>query len=154
MQGSVDAIRLAAGLPERIATRIQLLLGSAPDPERSARFLERLRHEAPSAFDRIASSPGALRCAVALASYSRFLSDGVLQNPERILQVSNSGSLYRVLTKEDYEERLREFLKDTAGVPAALELARFRRRQLLRIVLRDVLGAAALSDVTSELSGL
>jgi glutamate-ammonia-ligase adenylyltransferase len=154
MQGSVDAIRLAAGLPERIATRIQLLLGSAPDPERSARFLERLRQEAPSAFDRITSSPGALRCAVALASYSRFLSDAVLQNPERILQVSNSGSLYRVLTKEEYGERLREFLKDTAGVPPAVDLARFRRRQLLRIVVRDVLGAAALSDVTSELSGL
>ena len=37
---------------------------------------------------------------------------------------------------------------------SALDLARFRRRQMLRIVLRDVLGAATLSDVTKELSNL
>jgi glutamate-ammonia-ligase adenylyltransferase len=35
-----------------------------------------------------------------------------------------------------------------------VDLARFRRRQLLRIVLRDVLGVATLSDVTTELSNL
>ena len=33
-------------------------------------------------------------------------------------------------------------------------LARFRRRQFLRIMLRDVLGLATLSDVTEELSNL
>ena len=31
------------------------------------------------------------------SAYSRFLSDAVLKNPERILQVANSGSFYRVL---------------------------------------------------------
>ena len=39
-------------------------------------------------------------------------------------------------------------------MPAALELASFRRRELLRIVLRDVLGMAVLSEVTLELSNL
>src|ERR1019366_7533542 len=38
--------------------------------------------------------------------------------------------------------------------PSAVDLARFRRRQLLRIVLRDVLGVATLSDVVEELSNL
>ena len=143
------------GVPERIAARIQLLLRSVPDPETAGRYLERLRHEAPSAFDRIASSPAALRCAVNLFSYSRFLSDAVLRNPERVLQVANSGSFYRVLTVEEYEERLHDFLgKDHQGIPSAVDLARFRRRQLLRIVLRDVLGVASLGDVTEEVSNL
>ncbi|HUK18486.1 MAG TPA: hypothetical protein VLW65_18815 [Bryobacteraceae bacterium] len=142
-------------VPERIAARIQLLLHSVPDPQTASRYLERLRQEAPSAFDRIASSPAALRCAVNLFSYSHFLSDAVLRNPERLLQVANSGSFYRVLTVEEYEERLYDFLgKDHEGVPSAVDLARFRRRQLLRIVLRDVLGAASLSDVTEEVSNL
>jgi glutamate-ammonia-ligase adenylyltransferase len=118
-------------------------------------LLERLRQNSPSAFDRIASSPAALRCAVNLFSYSHFLSETVLQNPERILRVANSGSFYRVLSAEEYAQRLVEFLgKDTAGVPAAVNLARFRRQQLLRIVLRDVMGVAALSEVTAELSNL
>ncbi len=147
--------KLAAGLPERIAARVQLLLASVPDPDSSILFLERLHQEAPAAFDRISSSPAALRCAAALFSYSNFLSEAVLKNPEHILQVSNSGSLYRVLTAEEYEYRLFDFLgKDHRGIPSAVELARFRRRQLMRVVVRDILGIATLSDVTEELSNL
>src|ERR1019366_1281905 len=41
-----------------------------------------------------------------------------------------------------------------AAVPSAVDFARFRRRQLLRILLRDVLDAATLSNVTEELSNL
>ena len=126
-----------------------------PIRKRRERYLERLRQESPPAFDRIASSPAALRCAVNVFSYSRFLSDAVLKNPERILQVANSGSFYRVLSVEEYEERLFDFLgNERRGMPSAVDLARFRRRQLLRIVLRDVLGVATLSDVTEELSNL
>jgi glutamate-ammonia-ligase adenylyltransferase len=155
MQSSLAGNRQGAGLPERVATRIHLLLESTPDPEAAARYLEALRQESPTAFDRIASSPAALRCAVNLFSYSRFLSEAVMRNPERILQVANSGSFYRVLTVEEYEQRLVEFLgKERHGVPGAVDLARFRRRQLLRIVLRDVLGVATLSDITEELSNL
>jgi glutamate-ammonia-ligase adenylyltransferase len=92
---------------------------------------------------------------VSLFSYSTFLSEAVLKNPERILEVASSGSFYRVLTVDEYEERLFEFLgAEYLGVPSAVDLARFRRRQLLRIVLRDVLGVATLSDVTEELSNL
>ena len=101
---------LIVRVPERIAARIQLLLRSVPDPETAARYLERLRQEAPSAFDRVASSPAALRCAVNLFSYSRFLSEAVLRNPERILQEANSGNFYRVLTVEEYRERLERLL--------------------------------------------
>src|SRR5579863_6540006 len=141
MQSSIDVIRLGEGLPERIASRLQLLLGSVPDPHTASHFVERLRQESPSGFDRICSSPASLRCAANLFSYSTFLSEAVIRNPERLLQVATSGSFYRALTAEDYEERLFEFLgKDTRGEALAVDLASFRRLQLLRIVLRDVLG--------------
>lgn len=155
MDSSIALTRLEAAIPERIAARIQLLLAGAPDVDKAVFYLDRLREESPSAFSRIVSSPAALRCAVGVFSHSKFLSDAVMRNPERILQVSNSGSFYRVLTAEEYAERLFEFLgKDARGVPEAVDLARFRRRQLLRIVLRDALGVATLSDVTTELSNL
>jgi glutamate-ammonia-ligase adenylyltransferase len=148
-------VRLSAGLPERIARRIELLLASVPDPDAVQRYLERLQQEAPSAFDRIVSSPAALRCAVNVFAYSRFLADAVLKKPERILEVSNSGSFYRALSVEGYEERLFDFLgKERRDMPSALDLARFRRRQLLRIALRDVMGVSALAEVTEELSNL
>jgi [glutamine synthetase] adenylyltransferase / [glutamine synthetase]-adenylyl-L-tyrosine phosphorylase len=142
-------------VPERVAARIQLLLASVPDREAATRCLERLRQASPSAFDRITSSPAALRAAANVFSYSAFLSDAVLKNPEQILQVANSGSFYRVLSVEEFEERLYDLLgAGHGGVPSGVELARFRRRQLLRIVLRDVLGVAGLADVTEELSSL
>jgi glutamate-ammonia-ligase adenylyltransferase len=151
-----DAVaRLGFGLPERVAARIQLLLATTPDPDTSLRLLERLRRDSAAAFDRISSSPAALRCAVNIFSYSRFLSALIEQNPERILQVSNSGSLYRVLRVEEYEDRLVDFIgKDRTGVPSGEELARFRRQQLLRIVVRDILSIATLSDITEEISNL
>jgi glutamate-ammonia-ligase adenylyltransferase len=149
------AIRLGAALPERIATRVQLLLASAPDQDSAMRFLERLRLASPSTFDRICNSSAALQWAVNLFCYSSFLSEAVLKNPERLLEVASSGSFYRVHTVDEYEERLFEFLgAEYLGVPSAVDLARFRRRQLLRIVLRDVLGVATLSDVVEELSNL
>jgi glutamate-ammonia-ligase adenylyltransferase len=148
-------VRLAAGLPDRIARRMQLLLASVPDPSAVERYLERLQQEAPAAFERIVSSAAALRCAVNIFSYSRFLSDAVLKKPERILEVSTSGSFYRALTVEGYEERLYDFLgKERRDMPSALDLARFRRRQLLRISLRDVMGVAPLAEATEELSNL
>src|SRR5689334_20406005 len=113
-------------LPERIAARLELLLKTVPDPAGSRAFLQRLRAESPSAFERVASSPAALRCAVNVFSYSRFLSDSVLQNPERILQVANSGSFYRVRTVDEFQQRLSTFLGES--VPTAVDFARFRRR--------------------------
>jgi len=135
------SIRLGAALPERVATRTKRLLDAAPDPDAAMRFLERLRLEQPSAFDRICNSSAALEWAVSLFCYSRFLSEAVLKNPERLLEVASSGSFYRVHTVDEYEERLFEFLgAEYLGVPSAVDLARFRRRQLLRIVLRERAG--------------
>ena len=102
MDQPTSVFRLAAGLPERIAKRIQLLLASVPDPEAAERTSERLHHESPSAFDRITSSPAALRCAVNVFAYSRFLSDAVLKNPERIL----AGGQFRQLLPRTLGGRL------------------------------------------------
>ena len=124
----------------------------APDLESARHFLARLRHDSPAAYQRIVANPAAMRCAVGIFSYSRFLSESVLRDPERLQQVAASRSFHSVLTLENYRERLYSFLG--AGVPSAVDFARFRRRQLLRILLRDVLGAATLSNVTEELSNL
>jgi glutamate-ammonia-ligase adenylyltransferase len=123
-----------------------------PDPERVRHYLGSLQQEFPAAFERIVQTPAALRIANHLFSYSRFLSDAMLREPERILQLSNSRTFDRVLTVEDYREKLYSFLG--SGVPSAVDFARFRRRHILRILLRDVLGAASLANVTEELSNL
>jgi glutamate-ammonia-ligase adenylyltransferase len=90
---------------------------------------------------------------VAVFSYSRFLSEAVLVHPDWLEDLIASGELDRHLSGEDYQERLETALEG-AGVPLPLELAAFRRRQMLRILLRDVMGLCTLPETTEELSNL
>src|ERR1019366_9897459 len=96
---------------------------AAPDPESARYFLARLRQDFPSAYQRIVANPAALRCAVSLFSYSRFLSESVLRDPERLLHVAASPTFNSVLTLENYRERLYSFLG--TGVPSAGGFPRF-----------------------------
>jgi len=141
------------GVPESTSARIQALVASVPDPDQAVHYLDRLRKENPAWFSRFTGAPNALGYLITVFSYSNFLSEEVLRHPEWLLDLTTSGDLHRVLAPEEYEHRLAAFAAPE-GVPAALDLARFRRQQLLRIVLRDVLGQASLSDVTAELSHL
>ncbi|MBI3471942.1 MAG: glutamine-synthetase adenylyltransferase [Candidatus Solibacter usitatus] len=125
-----------------------------PDPKRAKHFLQRFSQERPPAFERVASSAALLRYLLTTFSYSDFLSEELLRQPEWLLQVTAEGDLHRVMPAEEYEERLVRFLGSDTRAPSALDLARFRRRELLRITLRDVLGMGALSDITEELSNL
>jgi glutamate-ammonia-ligase adenylyltransferase len=135
-----------------LAKRVQAQLASLPDPASAIRFLGRLRQESPGGFERIYSSPAALRCALHIFSYSNFLSEACLKNPEALWEASRPGALERIYSRDDYRLQLEQSIGP--GVPTALELAGFRRRELFRIVLRDVLGMAVLSEVTEELSNL
>ncbi len=132
------------------AELVERLLAPAPDPDQAARFLARLRQESPQAFERIAASPSALGAAIAVFSYSNFLAEAVLREPERIFEPLDPASFGRMLSKEEYQKRL-EALSER---PVAIDLARFRRREMLRIVLRDILGVATLAEVAHELSHL
>ncbi|MBS1854668.1 MAG: glutamine-synthetase adenylyltransferase [Acidobacteria bacterium] len=138
-------------LPAAVAARVELAIEAVPDPAAARRYLDTLRREDPAAWERIVTSPTALRGAVAVFAYSRFLADAVVREPERLLKVVNSGNFYRAFTVENYRERLLRALGEEAG---ATDFARFRRRHVLRILLRDVLGIATLGDVTDELSNL
>jgi len=144
-------MQISPGLTD-LAERTQVLLPSLPDPASALRFLDRLRQESPGGFERICSSPAALRGAVHIFSYSSFLAETCLKHPEALWEATRPGSIERLYSKEDYQRQLTLAIGE--GVPAAIDLAGFRRRELLRIVLRDVLGMAVLSEITEELSNL
>lgn len=150
-----DIASLRCGVAQPVLARIELLVAAVPDPDEALHHLERLHHDSPEAFEGIAQSPAALRFLITIFSYSSFLSEAILRRPEFILEFGEPRNLDRVLPADEIGEMLLEFLGPEAKrVPSALMLARFRRRQIFRIVLRDVLGLATLSDVTEELSNL
>src|SRR5450755_4353416 len=122
-----DLARLC-GIPDRISSRIQSLLASVPDPDEALHFLERLLQDYPAAFHRLTSSPAAaLHCLISTFSYSRFLSEAVLQRPEWLLQAADAEDLYRMLSAEEFAERLAQFkAAEGDGVLVPVTLARFR----------------------------
>ena len=137
-----------------IATRaISAQLSALPNPDDAVHFLNRLISENPAAAHEIAGDPAALRFALTTFSYSRFLSEAVIRRPRMILDLATTGDIHHGYLAEDYENLLVRALPPDA-VPQAAELAAFRRTQLLRIMLRDVLRIADLPETIEDLSNL
>jgi len=140
-------------LPAAAARRVSKLLPSLPNPDDSIRFLNRLIAEAPAAAREITEDKDALGYALTIFSYSRFLADAVIRYPEWLLEIAAARDLHRGFLAEQYEDLLNQSLP-ADGVPRAVDFALFRRKQLLRIVLRDILRFADLSETTEDLSNL
>lgn len=150
-----NLLHLAEDLSEELQARFRSLLAVCADPDSALHFLDRLRREQPAAFERLSASATALQVLIALFSCSRFLSEAVLVYPDAIDELVERGDLYRAISAEEYRERLEQILTSEAQlVPSPLTLARFRRRQILRIVARDIMGLCALPETTGEISSL
>jgi len=143
---------LASALSEETSSQLDLLLASSPAPEQALHHFASLRERQPAAFVRLTSSLDSLRYLVSVFAYSEFLSAELLEYPECAGQLLASHDLERVLTAEEFRERLQAELP--SGIPPPLLLARFRRRQIMRIVVRDVLGLGGLAEITAELPAL
>jgi glutamate-ammonia-ligase adenylyltransferase len=139
-------------LPPDVLRVVQALLHTLPNRDDSVHYLKRLIVEAPHAIDAIAGNLIALRYALTIFSWSRFLSESVIRHPQWLLDIADARDLHRGFLAEDYEHELKTSLG--GATPRPVDLALFRRRQLLRIVLRDVLRYADLSETTEDLSNL
>ena len=141
---------LTRSFPSAISNRFDMLLAASPAPELGLHYFAQLREQQHLAFERITRSTAGLRHLVAIFTHSRFLSEEILEHPERADELRDAGGLQRALTADTLRTRLENALPP--GLPHPLDLAKFRRRQLLRIVVRDVLGMAILPETTAELS--
>lgn len=133
---------------------LQILLSQSADPRHALLRIETFCDRHPGDFQHIVSIPFGLQALLAIFSNSDFLSEEVLQHPDWLLVILESGWLHRVRTNVEMSAELEGWLTTADGVPKPVRLASFRRRQLLRILLRDVLGFAGLSEITDELSNI
>ncbi|MDQ6760078.1 MAG: glutamine-synthetase adenylyltransferase [Acidobacteriota bacterium] len=131
---------------------IEALLAVAPDPDRALSYLSNLKQRHPVLFQSFIASHTYSAQLIAVSSHSHFLADELLQNPHWLQEIT---ALDRLCSNDVYEAALvHDFEQRPPGMPEALVLAVFRRRHILRILLRDVLGLAALPEITEELSNL
>jgi len=156
-------------LPSRLWSALSTLLAQVPDPDASLNYLERFTAEADrGTMQFLAHMPEALDSLLVLFSYSNFLSETLVSHPELIRWLhaparragirrpgaDASGGLEHSATREELDEEFARYAASHTEVSLPLLLARFKRRQYLRITLRDVLGLATLTETTLELSHL
>ncbi|HVA16568.1 MAG TPA: hypothetical protein VMV59_02525 [Candidatus Dormibacteraeota bacterium] len=149
---------LEVRLSPKLWAALPTLLAQVPSPDDALNFLERFLREAPPAVaQHLEAHPAALHYLLSLFSYSRFLSESLVQQPELILCLDRrtpTEGLERRKSRDDLLEDCYRFSTMAYELPPAVLLARFKRREYLRITLRDVLNLATLADTVLELSDL
>ena len=92
--------------------------------------------------------------ALALAAWSPLLSTTLEQNPDYVSWLKRERADVRVRTRDQLKESLARFALTHSTLAPPVLLARFRRRELLRLYLHDVRRAHTLVETTEELSNL
>jgi glutamate-ammonia-ligase adenylyltransferase len=142
-------------VPEKIYSSLSALLAAAPNPDAAVNLFERLARNASSDLLRLLEKHLSLvHYAVVVFGYSLWLGETLIHNPDLFHSLIRERNLDRTESREEYQEgfarmRSRSFDTDTAAL-----LARFKRREYIRIMLRDVLGIATLAETTAEISAL
>jgi glutamate-ammonia-ligase adenylyltransferase len=85
---------------------------------------------------------------------SWYLGETLVANPDLLHIFLRDKWLDRSCTREDYSGALARFLSRSFDRDPSLLLSRFKRREYVRILLRDVLRIAPLAETTAEISAL
>ena len=135
---------------------IDAFINTLPDPAGARVFMNRLEAIDHSLSNTCRKNPLLLSRMLTLAGHSPFLAETLLRHPEHIgwLKGETERGFDRVKSKEQLSEELARFVTRLISADDSTRLVRFKRRELLRIYLRDCLKIATLSEVTEELSNL
>ncbi len=144
-----DIENLSRRVDASTLAQIETRLAALPDPDFALQALLAFEQRQPEAFHALVRSRAELDELLAVFSYSRFLTEELMQHPEWLPAPAD---LQSPLGDDEYLARLRGFLGPAEEAPSVIDLARFRRQQILRVLIRDVLGFAGLAEVTEELS--
>jgi glutamate-ammonia-ligase adenylyltransferase len=143
---------------QQVLSPLLALLADSPDPDWTLNQLERWlsrNHEMAATFHQHLQL---LHYAVAILGHSRYLGETLLQNPDLLPSFLREDCLQRSRSRDEFHQAWARFrarsLAPAAEPDIALLLARFKRREYVRILLRDVLNRATLADITGEISAL
>ena len=133
---------------------VEALIRGLPDEQGARLFLERFANEQPRAYRTLLKESGLLSDVLTLAAYSPLLATTLEQNPDYVPWLLRERQNSRVRTREELKEALARFALTNSTLNHQVLLARFRRRELLRIYLHDIRRTHEIVETTEELSNL
>lgn len=137
-----------------IAAALPALLGEAPDPDSALILFDRLISESPEIARLLDRHNVLAHYAIVIFGHSRFLGETLIRNTDILQSFLKEENLDRSFAREDFQQSLSRFRARSFETNGSLLLARFKRREYLRIMLRDVLKIAPLAETTAEISAL
>ena len=150
-----NLLRIGERAPKSVADAIPALLADVPDPDLALNFFERLTEQADHGLFRLFEKHQSLiHYALTVFGYSQFLGETLLHNNDLLPALLRHENLDRSHSRDEFHEAFARFRSRSLETDMAQLLARFKRREYIRIMLRDVLGLATLSETTGEISAL
>ena len=147
--------RVAAHVSPELGAAIPALLRDSPDPDSALISFGRLVSEPTGETQRLLNRHHFLaHYAIVVFGHSRFLGETLLQNADLLQTLLRERNLDRSFSREEFHESLARFRSRSFENDVSLLLAHFKRREYVRIMLRDVLKLAPLAETTAEISAL
>ncbi len=147
--------RAVSRLSPVLAGALSALLAESPDPDSALMLFDRLVSEASPEVVRLLDRHNSLaHYAIVVFGHSRFLGETLIQNTDLLHSFLRDKNLDRSFSREEFHESLARFRSRSFETDISLLLARFKRREYVRIMLRDVLKIAPLAETTAEISAL
>src|SRR5262249_14694735 len=127
----------------------------SPDPDQALNLLERLTASADAeSIHLLHTNATLLHYVIVIFSRSHWLGETILHNLDLLKTLAREKNLERSFTSEEYGANLAGFRSNATEPDLAAQLARFRKREYVRILLRDALGIATVAETTQEISAL
>ncbi len=146
---------VSSKLSASLASALPGLLADCPDPDSALLLFDRLVSDgSPEILRLIEGHPSLAHYAIAVFAHSRYLGETLLKNAELLQAFVREKKLDRSYSHEEFSEALARFRSRSFDRDVSLLLARFKRREYVRIMLRDVLRLAPLAETTAEISAL
>ena len=141
--------------PEGVQQALTALLPTSPDPDVALNQFERLAESAsPELLHLLEKHPFLIHYAVVVFAISSWLGETLIHNSDLFLSFVRDKSLDRTHSREEFHESLSRMRSRSLEDDTAALLARFKKREYVRILLRDALGVATLAETTAEISAL
>jgi glutamate-ammonia-ligase adenylyltransferase len=130
------------------------LIESLPDPDAARRFADEFDVRHGPAARKLERDRALLSDVLTIASFSPLLATTLLQHPEYVAWLQKRRKDAGLRSTGELVESLAQFGMTSSLLTPQVLYARFRRRELLRIFLRDVRRLATVPEVTEEISNL
>jgi glutamate-ammonia-ligase adenylyltransferase len=147
--------RIRNRTPHGITSALAPLLAESPDPDQALNLFERFMAEASNEMiSMLNQNRVLLHYVIALFGHSHWLGETLIHNQDILYSLQRETNLERSLGREDYRDHFVRLRSHSFETDVCVLLARFKKREYVRIALRDVLRIATLADTTAEISAL